>query len=216
MSYSLNEIEALAKRAARGGGLSWGISEEAAKAVRWLTSHGLPGGEALAGLLGQNDGVASDQVAPGDLDDVWHASNGALCPLISGAALNDYAERLAAGTDITMRDVSYPLLVVPFAAWAAMHIKAQVGVSWGGMRVVTDGNGLGISDADDALLVTKTPQLSCAQVTTATGAFSQPLSRGEVSPGAWATLNDFAQRTYAPATEASRRLGAGAGVSDND
>lgn len=216
MSYSLNEIEALAKRAARGGGLSWGISEEAAKAVRWLTSHGLPGGEALAGLLIQNDGIATDQTAPCALDGEWRASGGALCPLSSGSAINDCAERLAAGTDISLRDVSYPLLVVPFAAWAALHITAHVGVSWGGLRVVTDGNGLSISDPDDALLVTKAPQLSCAQVTTATGALSQPLSRGEVSPGAWATLNDFAQRTYAPATEASRRLGAGAGASDND
>ena len=142
--------------------------------------------------------------------------DGALCPLGSGAALNDCAERLAAGTGIAMRDVSYPLLVVPFAAWAALHIAAQVAVSWGGLRVVTDGNGLFISNPDDALLVTKAPQLSCAQVATATGALSQPLSRGKVSPGAWAALNDFAQRTYAPATEASRRLGAGAGASDND
>jgi hypothetical protein len=29
-------------------------------------------------------------------------------------------------------------------------------------------------------------------------------------------LEAFAQRTYAPATEASRMLGAGAGLSDND
>jgi len=32
----------------------------------------------------------------------------------------------------------------------------------------------------------------------------------------WATLNRFAHHTYAPASEASRLLGAGAGLSDND
>ena len=31
MSHSLNEIEAMAKRAGRGAGLSWGLAEEAAK-----------------------------------------------------------------------------------------------------------------------------------------------------------------------------------------
>ena len=34
MTHSLNEIEATAKRAARGAGLSWGIAEEAAKDAR--------------------------------------------------------------------------------------------------------------------------------------------------------------------------------------
>ena len=34
MSFSLNEIEAMGRRAARGAGLHWGIAEEAGKAVR--------------------------------------------------------------------------------------------------------------------------------------------------------------------------------------
>lgn len=216
MTYSLNEIEALAKRAARGGGLSWGMSEEAAKAVRWLTSHGLPGGEALAGLLHQNDGVAAVQIAPRDLDGEWQASSGALCPLISGAALNDCAERLAAGTEVIMRDVSYPLLVVPFAAWVALHNSEQVCVSWGGLHAVTDGYGLSIDTSSDGLSMKQATELNCAQAATAANALTQPLTRGQVSDKAWAALNDFAQRTYAPATEASRRLGAGAGASDND
>ena len=41
MSYSLNEYEALALRAARGAGLSWGLAEEAGKAVKILSSLGL-------------------------------------------------------------------------------------------------------------------------------------------------------------------------------
>ncbi len=51
MSWSLNEIEGLARKAARGSGLSWGLAEEAGKATRWLCAAGLPGADALAGLL---------------------------------------------------------------------------------------------------------------------------------------------------------------------
>ena len=40
MSYSLNEFEALALKAARGAGLPWGLAEEAGKAVRILSSFG--------------------------------------------------------------------------------------------------------------------------------------------------------------------------------
>ncbi|NND22495.1 MAG: DUF3726 domain-containing protein, partial [Silicimonas sp.] len=39
MSYSLNEVEATAKKAARGAGYPWGLAEEAAKATRWLCAH---------------------------------------------------------------------------------------------------------------------------------------------------------------------------------
>jgi hypothetical protein len=40
--------------------------------------------------------------------------------------------------------------------------------------------------------------------------------RGEIPPDVQNRLNAFAQRTYAPATEASRLAGAGAGLTDND
>ncbi len=51
MSYSLNEYEALALRAARGAGLSWGLAEEAGKAVRILSSLGLESAQILLEAL---------------------------------------------------------------------------------------------------------------------------------------------------------------------
>ena len=37
MTWSLNEIESLAKKAARGAGLDWGLAEEAGKTTRcWV------------------------------------------------------------------------------------------------------------------------------------------------------------------------------------
>ena len=51
MSYALNEVEATAKRAARGAGYSWGLAEEASKATRWLCAKGIDGSAVLAGLL---------------------------------------------------------------------------------------------------------------------------------------------------------------------
>ena len=97
MSYSLNEIEALSKRAARGAGMAWGMAEESGKAVRWLESHNLPGVTLLAELLTRNDHTPHGTIAPQSLEGVWSASSGTLCPLLAGAALNDCADRLAAG-----------------------------------------------------------------------------------------------------------------------
>ncbi len=211
MMYSLNEIEAHARKAARGGGYDWGVAEEAGKAVRWLVSHGLNGAAALATHLS----VMAHDGPPQALDGVWTSATGALCPLTAGVTLNDCADRLNAMHEQAMRDVTQPLLVVPFAAWAALHIKAPLTVVWDSVRATTNGYDLHIQGSEDDL---NTPQTSALQCVIAQGdhALVAPALRGAFSTEVWDKLNTFAQRTYAPATEASRLLGAGAGVTDND
>ena len=48
---SSNEVDALAKKAAKGAGMPWGLAAEAGKATRWLADRGLPGPAVLADLL---------------------------------------------------------------------------------------------------------------------------------------------------------------------
>lgn len=211
MTYSLNEIEAHAKKAARGCGYDWGVAEEAGKAVRWLTSHGLAGAASLAAHLSLQD----DDGPPQTLDGVWASATGALCPLTAGITLNDCADRPIAETEQAMRDVTHPLLVVPFAAWAALHINAPLTVSWNSVRATTNGYDLHIEGSEADRVTPRTSVLQCF-VAQDRPVLSKPALRGQVTPDVWAKLNTFAQRTYAPATEASRLLGAGAGISDND
>ena len=71
MSHSLNEIEALGKKAARGAGMPWGMAEEASKALRWLCAHGIDGMTHLARLLKRNDGMEHAQIAPQTLTGWW-------------------------------------------------------------------------------------------------------------------------------------------------
>ena len=40
---SFSEIETISKRASRGAGFSWGVSEEIGKSIRLLEMFGLPG-----------------------------------------------------------------------------------------------------------------------------------------------------------------------------
>jgi hypothetical protein len=211
MTYSLNEIEAHAKKAARGGGYDWGVAEEAGKAVRWLASHGLPGAAVLAAHLDTQAHDGQPQVLDGD----WSSATGALCPLTAGVTLNDCADLLTAAHGQTMKNVTDPLLVVPFAAWAALHIKAPLTVAWDGVRLTTNGYDLHVEGSEDDLSTQQTDVLECF-VAKGSHALAAPALRGNISPDVWAKLNTFAQRTYAPATEASRLLGAGAGISDND
>lgn len=215
MSHSLNEIEAMAKKAARGAGMSWGSCEEAGKAARWLESHNRNGVAELARLCDAIDGRSELEFMPHSIDRSWVSGSGTLGPIVSGAALNDNAEVLRDGA-ISLNNVAFPLLFVPFAAWAAIHLSQPVQVSWGSIIAVSDGYKLSISDPSDQFITATavTVTVSIADVLPETA--MAPETRGQVDPAAYAALAKFAHRTYAPATEESRMLGAGAGVTDND
>jgi uncharacterized protein DUF3726 len=205
MSFSLNEIETNAKKAARGAGFSWGLAEEAGKATRWLCAQGLDGCASLAALL-QEPLHATPHIGPG----IWSAP-GPLCPLATGAALSDFAARLADGP-IRIVAVAQPQLLLPFAAGAARHLKTVVKLNCDTLTARTDGDGL------EMARIPSPPGTSDVLISldgAMTGALPKQ-TRASPDPAIWAVLTGFAGRTYAPASDASRRLGAGAGLSDND
>ena len=216
MNRSLNEIEAQAKRAARGAGLSWGMAEEAARATRWLASHDLAGPALLAEVLAKNDGLPHSQIAPLSLGDEWRAPAGELCPIAAGTALNDCADRLGDGQTIRMAQVSCPLMLVPFAAWAAIHLDMHVQIQWQNLQIATDGTRIAVTDPDGDINAQIAATVTCQTTQPTSKTATLPNLRGDVPPDIWAKLDIFAQRTFAPATEASRLLGAGSGLSDND
>ena len=216
MSYSLNEIETRAKRAARGAGQSWGMAEETGKATGWLASYHLPATALLADLLTHNDQIAHAQTSPQSLDIPWRAPSGRLCPLASGAALVDCIHMLIHAKCITLSTISHPLLIVPFAAWSADAIKHPVSITWRDIQIVTDGIKLSIKGPKNQLSTPSAPSLTCALAPSIDADAQPPDQRGEVDADAWAKLDAFAHRTYAPDTLQSRELGAGAGGNDND
>ena len=211
MTWSLNEIEALSRKAARGAGYSWGLAEEAGRAVRWLGARGLPGADALVNQLHTIDGQDVRMLAP-DTDN-WTAPGATTCPILTGTML---ADGLAgSGADpITLPDLSYPLLLLPFLCWLA---------ETEGWAVTAEFAGIGVALNPDGTLVTtaKVPSETAALVTlrfneTVSGVPASEGLRSTCSTETVAALNSFAHRTYAPATEESRLAGAGAGLTDND
>ncbi len=217
--YSLAEVESLSKKAARGAGFHWGLAEEAGKAARWLFSFGLPGPDALAALLRQNDGAAYATLRPLKTDGVWEAESGALCPVIAGAAICDRGRQIDEGKTIELGRTSYPLLTAFSAGIVAMQTRDPVRVKWHGVsmvcerdRITIEGGGDDLLIADvDGVTISKSEDMSTDDDRTS---LFQPLSR-PVDPTTWRALEEFAYRTYVPATELSR-AGAGAGTTDRD
>ena len=210
MTYALNELEATAKRATRGAGYPWGLAEEAAKATRWLCANGYDGATVLASTLTQDMASNPSDHTPLNPMKTWQANN-TLCPLITGAALSDFAFRLSDGP-IEMRDVAIPALLLPFATAAARQLDCTVSVECHEFSAVLGPHGL-------------SQKGTCPDCASEVSVFlggsvtsAEPLHlRATPDSEAWATLNALAHNTYAPATEESRRLGAGGSeLTDND
>lgn len=192
MTWSLVEIRTLAIKAARGAGLSWGLAEEAGFAVRWLEQRGLAGVEALAAYLNEMDGYSPEN-----------------CPIAQGAAISDTGEWKSAFPCETFQ----PILIFPFFSNALGEDSA--GMQWNEKSVVLNSSGIS-GDISVNLISSGTQTVSIRE-----GAISTPndnrLSRVPDNREPFVrTLEKFAHRTYAPATEESRLAGAGAGLNDND
>jgi len=215
MSYSLNEIEAIAKRAARGAGMPWGLAEEAAMAVRWLASYGLDGPELLASSLSHWNKSSVADASPNTDGVVWSCSNETLHPIVAGAALSDAADRLKHEPMITLEHVTHPLLLLPFTAGAARQISSTVSLEWDGVKVVSNGESLCIKGTTDALNVGAETTV-IVRANSSMGAPVYPKTRGDMTDECLANLSHFAMQGFAPATDESRKLGAGAGLTDND
>ena len=208
MTLALNEVEATAKKAARGVGYSWGLAEEAGKAVRWLCARDVDGCAALAALLERIDGVDQAALLPVPGNDVWAAS-GIVCPFMAGVALSDRAAILGGG--LTIENVICPILLAPFAASVAETREVMVSMRFDGVTVSTDGVELSITGDWNVRAATIGLDLKGKL-----GSLLPHSTRAHPDKSVWDVLNQFAHRTYAPATEESRLKGAGAGLSDND
>jgi hypothetical protein len=216
---SLNEIEAMGRKAARGAGMSWGLAEEAGKAVRWLALNGRPGLAALVRLLEGQDGTPYERLRPhveeAAGNPLWRAGGGTLCPIAAGAALADLAAEIGAPPGIALERVAEPLLLLPFLARAARYEGRAFALEAGGETVplYPDGPAGGpVPTLEGAM-----PARVFAWTAERNSPPPEQSVRGvAVEDELWTRAGRFAERTYVPASDASRLSGAGAGLTDND
>lgn len=218
---SLNEIEGIARKAARGAGMSWGLAEEAGKTARWLALHEIESLAPLIDMLDARDGATHEALRPRedraqDGAIIWRAADGPLCPVAAGTALADLAYELTAPGAPALRllDVLAPVLLLPFLARAAAASGHGFEIAVADRRVAVDRHGP--IDPPGPL-----PPRANATVTPITGPIRAappiPAARGvDVDAAVWTRADAYARRTYVPASEDSRLSGAGAGLSDND
>lgn len=196
MYFSLNEIDVQCRKAARGAGFEWGHAEESGKAIRWLAMYDLPGVNALARYLSELEMQSN--------------KNEMVCPILKAAYLCDRSSiDLPATTAI--ENLAYPLLLLPYLAFIASKKQKTVSFQY---------HATSFNFGDNQLSVNVESSSPCDSTRTVLLSFSSdPVIANrkinfeqDVDENDWQILNQFASRTYVPASEISRQ---GAG-SDED
>jgi len=219
LDYSLNEVEATVKKAVRAVGYPWGLAEEAGRSARWLCHYGHDGCAAVIRHLSVFDGLIDsdnlDAHSPCTQTGIWRADVAPLCPFYSGVSLSDHAQPLVNELlpiqELQLEQVVEPLLLCFFVAQAARQCNSIIRLDWQGGSVVADAHKASVTDNSQSVLSDVTMSLVDTQI-----AHDTVSQRGYPGEKTWQVLNQYAARTYAPATEESRLKGAGAGLSDND
>lgn len=203
MIYSLSEIDANCKKAARGAGFSWGYAEEIGKAARWLAAYQLPGVALLAQYLPLRQEKPEDYLGIAQR-----------CPILTGSGLCD-GGRDEMQTSVSVEQVVYPLLLLPSLAQLSEAAGAALSVQWTGTHLTYQDGTIFIKE-DAGITSNAATDVSChwldAEDAAETGDAQEKMTVGQwVDDEHWAALESLAHRTYVPATEASRR---GAGPAD--
>lgn len=216
LRYSLAEIDATSRKAARGWGFEWGIAEEIGKATRFLSSLGVPASEHLAQLLQDNHERPRVDFIPTTNASLWQASKGLLCPVLTGIALSDQSYRLLDGKPIELCQIAYPILLLYFVAQASQQTQQCFALEFDSQIFYCQGDSISVVGAFDPMQTL---------ISRATVSISQPPSDAKllkmqpdsctVDLDAWEALEKFAFNIYAPSTEQSR-AGAGSDTSDQE
>ena len=120
---SYSEIDTAAKRASKGIGFSWGVSEEVGKNIRLLEMFGLPG---LKNLNQYYKIFKEKNFQNLSLVSKENSSKIPYCPIIAGINFLDQINNLEKLGEIKFENLSFPILFIPFVSRASEIIGKRI------------------------------------------------------------------------------------------
>lgn len=215
--YSLNEIDAELRKAARGAGLSWGLAEDVGRMARRVAQstpehlgrlvdslEALHEADHSVHIISDPTGIRSLEALP-------------LSPLVLGPAIADRIKDIAEGTLHIASPIAMPDLLAPTLTCIAVSLQCRLRLRME-EREITIGSDaayvmatLGEHEMERGMTISALPapdMLESAPVMQSGGVV--------IADELWRRFDALAILTYVPASEHSRLAGAGAGLSDND
>ena len=190
---SFSEIETISKRASRGAGFSWGVSEEIGKSVRLLEMFGLPGILYLKSYLEKINNHNYQKITIISADNI--SNNIPYCPISVGVNFLDQAHNLEKIENINFSNLAYPLLVVPFLSRSSEIIGKKILLNLENFKFLFNFNQSILSNFDNSL-ISKTTNFFIS--------FNQ--NEDSFDEITWDSLYKISQKTFVDETESSKKL----------
>ena len=201
---SLSEIDTLSKRASKGIGFSWGISEEIGKSIRLMEMFGLPG---LKNLNSYFKIIKTNQFQNISLITEKNISNKIpYCPLIAGINFMDQINSLEKFKKIIFYNMAYPILFIPFVSRSSEIIGKKLSLKIENQTYLLNFNQSIYLKNITENLKDKAELLEIEFIE----------NKNSFDENDWQELYKLSEETFVKESEISKNTGAGAGLLDND
>ena len=200
---SFSEIDTTVKRACRGAGFSWGISEEVGKNIKLLELYGLPGLKNLSSYLKMINEKKFQNIS---LISKNNSSKIPYCPIISGINFLDQVKMLENDDEIVFRNLSFPILFLPFVSRSAEIIGKKIELTIDEKVFLLNYNQSIYSNyfSENVIENSKIVKITFLK------------NKNNFNDKEWNDIFEISKNTFVEETEELKQNAAGAGLTDND
>ena len=200
---SFSEIDTAAKRASKGIGFSWGISEEVGKNIRLLEMFGLPG---LKNLNQYYKIFKEKKFQNLTLVSKENSSKIPYCPIIAGINFLDQVNNLEELGEIKFDNLGFPILFIPFVSRASEIIGKRIFLTIDEKEFLLNFNQTIYSNYINSDVLEKSDQIKIKFIE----------NKNMFSETEWQELYKLSEDTFVEETDKLKQNAAGAGLTDND
>ena len=200
---SFSEIDTAVKRASKGIGFSWGISEEVGKNIRLLEMFGLPG---LKNLNQYYKIFKEKKFQNLTLVSKENSSKIPYCPIIAGINFLDQVNNLEELEEIKFDNLGFPILFIPFVSRASEIIGKRIFLTIDEKEFLLNFNQSIYSNYLNSDVLEKSYQIKIKFIE----------NKNMFSETEWQELYKFSEDTFVEETDKLKQNAAGAGLTDND
>ena len=200
---SFSEIDTAVKRASKGIGFSWGISEEIGKNIRLLEMFGLPG---LKNLNQYYKIFKEKKFQNLTLVSKENSSKIPYCPIIAGINFLDQVNNLEELEEIKFDNLGFPILFIPFVSRASEIIGKRIFLTIDEKEFLLNFNQSIYSNYLSSDVLEKSDQIKIKFIE----------NKNMFSETEWQELYKLSEDTFVEETESLKQSGAGAALTDND
>ena len=200
---SFSEIDTAVKRASKGIGFSWGISEEVGKNIRLLEMFGLPG---LKNLNQYYKIFKEKKFQNLTLVSKENSSKIPYCPIIAGINFLDQINNLEELGEIKFENLGFPILFIPFVSRASEIIGKRIFLTIDEKEFLLNFNQSIYSNYLSSDVLEKSDQIKIKFIE----------NKNMFSETEWQELYKLSEDTFVEETDKLKQNAAGAGLTDND